>query len=294
MTRGVLLLALLTFTQLLLAQEKKPAAADKVSALSRCGRYQLVLKRSSQEPSRRGDNGAAVSLYFAMEFQHAGHQGFFGWRPEGVYLEGGNPFVSGRIDPVTYLPKNKNSGWTSNSFGYSEVTVSDLEVGQPRETLDSLTINVTLIHVKSWDIVTFADLEQRKSDYLHCGPFQLVVTGEETKVNVCVAAISDFWAEKKEYERRVPLRFLNHVYGLQQTVIHDAKDRVLSNEVHFVTGGASAGPFVIPSAPGVVKPPSEPIAYPVRVEVKLPNEYDTEQVFFDFTDIPLPVLKTKS
>ena len=166
------------------------------------------------------------------------------------------------------------------------MTVHDLELGESQQTLEALTLAVTMIRVKSWETVAFADLGQRPSGHLKCGPFQLVIRGEEKRVLASVALFSEFQEEAREYERRVPLRFLNHSYGIGHTEIQDAKQRTLFNTGGVSTGGISGGTFVIATTGE-----AEPIEYPLRAEVRLPKEYATEQVLFDFANFPLPELK---
>jgi hypothetical protein len=299
MTRAILLLLLPAASAF--GQEKpavlpgktslpeQQAAAEKPVAVSKDGLYRLKLRRSSQTPSTRNATIARVSLDFDLEFTEPGTRTFRRQKPQDVYLDNLNPFVSARIAPGREVGE-RHSGWTDN-FGPS-VTLSDLELDSPQEKLEALRLAATLVRVKTWDTIQFADLKRGESDHLRCGPFALRVTGKDKEASVVAASFAEFEADRKEFEKRVPLRFLHHAYAIDHTVIHDAKKRRLYSTSSFGSGGATVGTFaIIATGSGIVLREGEPIEYPLLVEVRLPKEYDTERVEFEFKDLSLPELK---
>jgi hypothetical protein len=284
MTRVLVLSLLLSST---IHAQDVLAPPHKVAAESKCGKYRLRLERASQSPSPWNSGIAAISLDFEMDFGQAGMRNFERHLPQDTYLENADPFVAARINLVE-IGKNKHFGWTDN-FSPS-VTVSDLELGSEQKQLDSLTLKVTVVRIKTWETVRFTGVGQGKSDFLQCGPFQLVVHGETDQVRVAAAAYSDFAAETAEYHKRVPLSFVNHRYAMDHMTITDATKKPLTYIGYGGSGGSTVGHFH--RRGGIeVDSPREPIPYPLQVEVRLPKEYETERVGFEFKDLPLPALK---
>ena len=308
MIRKLVLLVILL--QPLLGEAAPTSAADVV-AVSKCGRYRLKLTRSSQAPSPWDTKVAALSMSFDLAFLQPTTPVFLRMRPEGVYLENEDPLVSAHTVPVRDVAKNKHSGWTDN-FAPS-VTVHTLELGAPLERLHSLVLAVTLVRVTSWENVRFSDIQLGSSDFLKCGPFQILVRGEKKRVMLSVGSFSQFRAERKEYRKRMPLRFLNHSYGIKHTSVRDARGRDFFCPIVDGTGGSSSGVFLIqaPRTNGTgherggaatfpnqlrmsAAPVGLPIVYPLSLEVRLPKQYRKERVVFTFADLPLPALEKKA
>lgn len=257
-----------------------------VVAVSKNGECRLQLRTASLRPF--GDKGAEASLYFDLEFADPKTGEFLlGYVPPDTYLENENPLIRAQIAAGRELSARKNRGWTDSSGRSVALYLSDLD--EHDANLQSLNLAVTLVRVKSWDVMKFADLGRKESDYLDCGPFQLKVRGEENRVNVSVASFGDFKPKPGEERKEVPLRFVRHRFGFSHTTIYDAKARELWSGGYVGSGGMTGGAFVVtPEDP--TKPDGGPISYPVRIEVRLPKDYDTERVEFEFTDIPLPDL----
>lgn len=260
----------------------------EVAAVSKDGGYRLQLRTASLRPASFGDKGAEAWLYFDLNFADPKTGKYSSYLPPDTYLEGENPLVRGHIAPGRELSARKNSGWTDNAAGRT-VTLHLHDLDEHEANLQSLTLAVTLILVKSWDVVKFADLGREESDYLDCGPFQLKVRGEENRINVTAASFGDFKPKVGNERKRSSLGFVNHRFGFSQTTIHDAMQRALWGGGYVGTGGATGGAFVVPSK-DPTKPDGGPISYPVRLEVRLPKEYEAERIEFEFIDIPLPEL----
>jgi hypothetical protein len=283
MARGVILLLFICSPAF--AFEERGASRG-ASVVSNCGKYRMSLSRQN---SGWHDQRADIDLRFDLEIPEEQASSDVRYRPQNTFLEK-TTVISAQTQPDHVLGKHELSAWSDNRFSMPRVTVRLQNVGERSRELHSLVVAVTLIKVKSWETIAFADLGQQSSGFLNCGPFQLVVRGDEKAAHISVAHFADFDAEVREYQKRMPLHFLNHAYGFEHIVIHDAKQRVLVNTVVCSSGGSSNGTFVIPTV-DEAKLNGESLEYPLRVEVRLPVTYDTEHVVFDFTDLPLPARK---
>jgi len=263
-------------------------SADPI-AVSPCGRYRLRLVMTSREPSPWDPATAAVSLRFKMEYRPSGTGPFVSERPADVYLEKMDPFVSARCAGGQPVDGSRHFGWTD--WRSLELFIRNMEIGDPENTLEQLTLAVTLVRVTSWDILTFTDLGCSGNEPLPCGPFVLEVTGEDTRAIVRCIRNPDAQGEKKESEKLACLHFLDPVYGIEHTAIRDAKGRELRYMSGWSTAGrVSAGNFLIEpdrqgEAAGIIEK-GDPVRYPVTVDVRLPKTWETEIIEFTFAELP--------
>ncbi len=201
---------------------------------------------------------------------------------------------------------NKHSAWTDESS--SEVVIHTLEVGREQKQLQKLKLVLTLVKVTEWQQLEFKGLKEGKNDTLHCGPFEIDCTGTPRHFEASAGARSEFHQEHENFRRQMPLRFLHHRYALNHIRITDAENRALNSYAGTLTGGSSGGRFSIQEvmnlgkaaekktsdqikSPGIERNAEALIAYPVTLKLRLPRQYATERVDFEFGKLDLPAFK---
>jgi hypothetical protein len=271
---------------------KMPAAESTLTAQSAQATYsggecQLRVLTVTQRRAALDSNNHTLALAFRLEYPSTRPL-----PPPDVFLNNEkSPLVTARVDGrnVAELPH----------FGFAQgrpvaVMISDLKIGPSCESITDVDIELVFLRVTEWDRLKF-EIGAGESDYLHCGPFEFKVTGEQKRIRVVAWSWPEFRAEHDAFYSRVPLKFLNDGFGLTAAKLVDAKGRSAAG-LGLMTSrsdGPSESSFLSwasydekdAAIPDVTNP--EP-AYPVTISLNLPKAYRTEKVSFHFDKIAVP------
>ncbi|GAA5143658.1 hypothetical protein GCM10023213_32000 [Prosthecobacter algae] len=273
--------------------------------MSADGRYRLSLANAEQGPSPWDEKVAAITATFRLESRMPAEADFSSQVPADVFLEKVDlqeaVLLSGED-----VAGQKGSKWTDSSA--LTVTIHTLEVGKEQRQLRKLTLAVTVVKVTEWEPLEFKNIQKADETPLHCGPFEIVVSEVQPQhLLLAAAAFSDHAKEHEAYRQRMPLQFLTHRYAMQAVQISDAAGQRLGLSMGTYTGGGSSGRYAVSPGPLLVFPPkgeagqtpssifspAKDIRYPVTLSLKLPRKYESEQVIFEFQDVPLPAFNPR-
>jgi hypothetical protein len=255
------------------------------------GACQLRLESVAQDRGS-GRNNHVVRLQFQLEFAQGEQGAFVAQLPAGFYVnDEKSPLLGAQAEPGRSLGRVTHVGSASAT---GAVTISDIDVSTPRSRLKDVEIEIALVRVTEWDQLKFSGLALGQSDLLKCGPFEFRVIGEPQQLRINASANSQFRAEQEAYLKRIPLKFVNDIYGINNLVLRDALGRSPTSAM--ISGGtASKGTYTHWRPPANAAPAegadSDDIAYPITLSLQMPKRFETERVKFVFRDIPLPAPK---
>jgi hypothetical protein len=254
------------------------------------GPCQLRLISVSQDPAPKGRKQYTASLKFQFETLPRKSDGSTPPLPEGYYLNSDkSPLVNAFVVAGKSLAKTPHTGSAQGKDG--EVVINDLEIGDVRQRLQGVEIEVAVVRVTEWETLSFTT-PVGMSDFLKCGAFELRAAGDTNQVKVDAMAYPQFRAEHDAYRVRVPLTFLDSAYAMGELKIVDAAGNSPSAMATTIPGtGAVSTTFTnwqAPAARGEIAKTADSITYPLTLSVRLPKRYTSERIKFKFDEIPLP------
>jgi hypothetical protein len=261
------------------------------------GECRLRLQSAVQEISPENRKKTIVVLEFYLEFPESGKATFTSQLPAGLFL---NNDKSPLLSAAAGTTKNVVGAHVGTAEGREGlVLIRDLDVGTPRDQLKDVELELVLVKVSEWDQLKFSGLKNEVGDFLPCGPFEYRLHGSNDQVRLDGWAFPKYRAEQEAYRKKMPLKFINDDYALQEVKLVDAAGRSPTGK-SLSTGGTGAS-FGIYSTwrPANAEAPeaaatnasSDEITYPITLTVQLPKRFTTERVRFRFNDIPLPAAR---
>lgn len=270
------------------AAEPAPVVA---SASFSGGECQLRAVSISQNSSPLGRKRFSVNMEFQFETLPRKADGSSPPLPQGFYLNNDqSPLVAAHAVAGKNLAKTPHSGSAQGNTGV--VVINNLEVGEVRQRLQDIEIEVAVVRVTEWDTQSFQAALGR-SDFFKYGPFELRAVAEGRQLKVDAMPYPQFRADHEAYRVRMPLAFLNPAYAMQELKLVDTAGRSPTSTGSTVPGsGAVSSTFTgwRVANPGTESPAvaSDGIDYPVTLTVRLPKRFETERVKFRFEEIILP------
>lgn len=256
------------------------------------GTVQLRLLSVSQDRSASSKNGFTAAMQFQLEFPQGEKQQYVAQLPAGFFLNNAHsPLLNAEVEPGKNLARLNHTGIAEGGNGV--VTIDDLDIGPRRERLRNVDIEVALLRVTDWEQKKFEKIGLGATDFLQCGPFEFRVTCDPQQVRLSAWAYPQFKAEHEAYRKRVPLKFINSSYALDELKLVDDVGRS-PTAIGIAGGGAGASIATYTNwrpAEGTTVTATDEISYPVTLSLRLPLRYETEAVKFHFDQIALPAPK---
>lgn len=255
------------------------------------GAVRLRLESAVQE-RMSGRNNHTVRLQFQLEFPQGDAGAFVSQLPAGFYVnDEKSPLLSVQAEPGRALGRVSHVG---SAEANGVVTIAEMEVGAARTRLKDVEIELALVRVTEWDQLKFSGVGLGAGELLKCGPFEFRAIGEPQQLRLNASVNSQLKAEHDAYRERMPLKFINDAYGINNVVLRDAAGRSPTSSV-ISAGTAPKGTFTA-WRPPIGQPPtaageSDDIVYPVTLTLQMPKRYETERIKFVFRDIVLPAPK---
>lgn len=254
------------------------------------GAAQLRVTSAVQEP--QGRRGVSAKLELQLEIPPAAKAGAAQDLPADFYLDNdATPLIAVAVVPGKNLAKSAHAWAVEGKSG--RITISDLDLGEARQRLQGVELELVLTKVTEWETLVFQALPGR-SDFFQCGPFELRSSGDAQQFRVDMWAYPQFKPQHDAYRQRMPVTFLNHLFAMQQLKVVDAANRVPTSTGSSVpsTGAVSNtySSFRTIEADGAaaVAADGDAISYPVSLTMRLPKRFQKERVRFRFDAIPLP------
>ena len=201
------------------------------------------------------------------------------WDANEILFEHQNPIVAARTAKGVELEVKAHHWSWGTATGL--IAVHDFEIPSDVKRLASLRIRCDLSRVTNSKKLVFKDLKHGECDELRCGPFELIVNGEDEQVAVTAAAFDIHEADHKAFFERVPIRGLHHRWAVDAVRLTDAKDNPLVVAGRSGSGGHSTGLF---HPAGAFFNPGK-IAYPLKLTLHLPQKFKRERVEFEFRNL---------
>lgn len=254
------------------------------------GDCQLRLISASQNPSPQRKKIYNVNLELQFETLPRKSDGSTPPLPEGFYLNNDkSPLVNAVVIAGKNLAKTPHTGSAQGKNGV--VVINNLEIGDVRQRLQGVEIEVAVVRVTEWETQSF-NTPIGWSDFFKCGAFELRAVADAQQVKVDAMAYPQFRADHDAYRVRVPLTFLDSEYAMGELKLIDAAGHSPSAMATTIPGsGAVSTTFTnwrAPAARGEIAAAANGITYPVTLSVRLPKTYTTERVKFKFAEIRLP------
>jgi len=276
------------------AESVPPVASAKYSG----GTCELRVASVSQTPSTQNRRSFAVAVELQLGVPAASGSGTSFQLPEGFYLDNdATPLLAASVIPGKNLAKTDHL-WSVQRQS-STVTHSELEIGDARQRLQGVDVELVLTKVTEWETRNF-QAQMGWSDFTQCGPFEVRTFGQAQQLRVDAWSYPQFKKEHDAYRQRMPVTFLNQVYAMQELKVVDAANRSPTSMGSTIPeSGAASSTFTgwkalentdasAPSSAG------DDIVYPVSLSVKLPKRYEKERVKFHFDEIRLPAPEKSS
>jgi hypothetical protein len=268
------------------AENALPVASANFSG----GVAQLRVVAVSQVPQGRRD--VNLKLELQLEIPPAARAELAGDLPETLFLDNETtPLVALSVTAGRNLAKTAHAWAVEGKTG--RLTIADLDLGDVRQKLLGVELELVLTKVAQWETLAF-QAGLGRSDFFQCGPFELRASGEARQFRVDVWAYPQFKAQHDAFRQRMPVTFLNPVYGMQQLKVVDSANRSptsVGSSVPSVGAATSTYSGFRPpegdAAAANAAATSEDISYPVSMILKLPKRIEKERVKFRFDVIPL-------
>jgi hypothetical protein len=217
--------------------------------------------------------------------------------PDGYYLNNQqSPLIAASAQgKKKNLAKEPHSGVT---IGPGTVLVANLRVGPRQERLEHVEFELELAKITEWETLTFR-IGTDETQVFRCGPFELKVTAEATRLEVNAGVYPEFARDHDAYRRRLPLNhFLRASYASVALRPADSAGRIPASvsESSTMAPGWKEGVTTMTFSGWTdlttgVRSDKREISYPVSLSLKMPKRYETEKIRFHFDRIDLPAAK---
>lgn len=254
------------------------------------GACQLRLVSAEQEPSPEGRKRFNVGLRFQFETLPRKADGSTPPLPNAFYLNNDkSPLVAAHVVAGKNLAKTPHTGSAEGNDGV--VVINGLEVGDVRQRLQNVEIELALVHVIEWDPQTF-EVAAGSGDFLKCGPFELRTFADQKQLRVDAMAYPQFRADHEAFRVKMPLAFLDSGYAMRELKLVDAAGRSPAATATTTPGGGAVSSIYTSwrsnDANAEAQTANDTITYPVALSVRMPKRYETERIKFRFPEIRLP------
>jgi hypothetical protein len=240
------------------------------AALSEDGKWRLQirhveLRRPGREARENGE-GLKLQVQAALDMPDQDH-------------------LLALVDPVVAVVTADGVDRTPGSHSlysvrsaHGHLGFSWLDVGEDPGSLSKLELRGRVIRVRRWKTHTFADIGPGGKRDLQAPPFTLFVNPE--RLNVWVGASMD--DSFRDAGSDDPARLLSHDWAARAARVQDA-NRLLQRWGGSGSGGGTVQGFGTPM-------PDKPrqIAFPITVQLRVPEDYEVIDVTFRFADLGLP------
>jgi hypothetical protein len=189
-------------------------------------------------------------------------------------------------DPLVGLQREAGVAYPVTPHGYEidaakgDIRLRNVDVGEAAAVLARLDLECRVIAVRSSKIHAFDDLGPVRKPGLEAAPFVLTVTGERHNVWVAAARMDPPPDAPAAAELG---RLLDHGWASSSATLHDAEGRRL-----FAWGGSGTAGGTVTGYGAPIDETPFLIAYPVSLELAVPERYEVKTVRFRIENLRLP------